>query len=307
MPSTAPKFPIRAVARLTGLGLDTLRAWERRYDVVQPTRDARGRLYSEADVHRLQLLGAAVDRGHSIGQVAALSDVKLEALLATTGAIGAIRGSLADVAAGTLDLLLHPLEQFDHAEVERQLNRLAQTMAPRELVTTVVLPFMRRVGDEWHAGRLSIAQEHLASAVLRNLLGGLVRLYAREQPSRRLLFATLSGERHEFGVLAGAMIAAAGGLGTLYLGPDIPARQIVDASTRAAVDVVVVGIVYVQRGRELQRPLEELAERLPPPAELWIGGALPKELDRALAKHRVVRLPDFAAFETQLMRVGARF
>jgi MerR family transcriptional regulator, light-induced transcriptional regulator len=307
MPSTAPTFPIRAVARLTGLGLDTLRAWERRYDVVQPTRNARGRLYSEADVHRLQLLGAAVDRGHSIGQVAALTDGKLETLLATTGAIGATRGSLADVAGGTIDLLLRPLEGFDHAEVERQLNRLALTMPPRDLATTVVLPFMRRVGDEWHAGRLSIAQEHMASAVLRNLLGALVRLYAREQPSRRLLFATPSGERHEFGVLAAAMMAAAGGLGTLYLGPDIPARQIVDASTRAGVDVVVVGIVYAQHGRELRRPLEELAERLPPPAELWIGGALPKELDRAIAKHRVVRLPDFAAFETQLMRVGARF
>jgi methylmalonyl-CoA mutase cobalamin-binding subunit len=133
-----------------------------------------------------------------------------------------------------------------------------------------------------------------------------VRLYARE-PSRRLLFATPVGERHEFGILAAAMMAAAGGLGTLYLGPDMPARQIVDASTRAAVDVVVVGIVYVQRSRELLRMLEELAERLPPPAELWVGGTLPKELDRAVAKHRVVRLPDFAAFETQLMRLGARF
>jgi DNA-binding transcriptional MerR regulator/methylmalonyl-CoA mutase cobalamin-binding subunit len=307
MRSTIPRFPIRAVARLTGLELDTLRAWERRYEAVQPTRDARGRLYSEADVHRLQLLGAAVDRGHSIGRVAALSDTKLEALLATTGAIDATRGSLADVAGGTLDLLLRPLERFDHDEVERQLNRLALAMPPRDLVTMVVLPFMRRVGDEWHAGRLSIAQEHLASAILRNLLGALVRIYARERPSRRLLFATPVGERHEFGILAAAMMAAAGGLGTLYLGPDIPARQIVDASTRAAVDVVVIGVVYVQRGRELQRPLEELAERLPPPAELWIGGALSKELDRAVAKHRVVRLADFAAFETQLMRLGAHF
>jgi methylmalonyl-CoA mutase cobalamin-binding subunit len=102
------------------------------------------------------------------------------------------------------------------------------------------------------------------------------------------------------------MMAAASGLGTIYLGPDVPARQIVDASVRAAVDIVVVGIVYVQRGRELQRLLDDLAERLPPPAELWIGGALPREIDRAVAKHRVVRLPDFAAFETQLMRLGGR-
>ena len=68
------RYPIRAVSRLTGIAIDTLRAWERRYGAVTPTRDDRGRMYTEADVARLRLLNGAVEQGHSIGRLAGLSN-----------------------------------------------------------------------------------------------------------------------------------------------------------------------------------------------------------------------------------------
>ena len=63
-------YPIRAVAKLSGVPMDTIRAWERRYGAVTPQRSARGRMYSEKEVQRLVLLRDAVARGHAIGQVA---------------------------------------------------------------------------------------------------------------------------------------------------------------------------------------------------------------------------------------------
>jgi DNA-binding transcriptional MerR regulator len=198
------RYPIRAVARLTGLSVDTLRAWERRYDVVRPSRDDRGRLYSDEDVRRLQLLAAAVGRGHAIGRLAPLSDAEIEGLIAAPAAPHAVLEA-AQPSGDAVGVLLAALAAFDYMAVERELNRLALSLAPRDLVHRVVLPVMKRVGDDWYAERLTIAQEHLISSALRNLLGALVRLYAREQAVRRLLFATPSGERHEFGILAAAM------------------------------------------------------------------------------------------------------
>ena len=73
--SKAPAhYPIRAVSRLTGISIDTLRAWERRHDAVTPVRDERGRMYTDADVARLRLLRQAVEQGHSIGRLAGLTD-----------------------------------------------------------------------------------------------------------------------------------------------------------------------------------------------------------------------------------------
>jgi len=79
-PAGPALYPIRAVSRLTGIGIDTLRAWERRYGAVTPTRDDRGRMYTEADVERLRLLNGAVERGHSIGRLAGLSNDQLTEL-----------------------------------------------------------------------------------------------------------------------------------------------------------------------------------------------------------------------------------
>ena len=82
-------YPISAVAKLTGIPLDTLRAWERRYRTVIPKRAARGRVYSEEQIQKLLLLRRAVEQGHSIGQVAALGDRQLRELLEKSSSIAA--------------------------------------------------------------------------------------------------------------------------------------------------------------------------------------------------------------------------
>ena len=85
--ATSASYPIRAVSRMTGIGIDTLRAWERRYRAVTPVRDDRGRMYTDADVARLRLLSGAVEQGHSIGRLAGLSNDELRDLCGAAGAV----------------------------------------------------------------------------------------------------------------------------------------------------------------------------------------------------------------------------
>src|SRR5687767_8040152 len=81
------RYPLRAVIRRTGLSADVIRAWERRYGAVAPSRSDGGqRLYSEDDVVRLVLLRNATAQGHSIGEIAALDISALEALSTRRGA-----------------------------------------------------------------------------------------------------------------------------------------------------------------------------------------------------------------------------
>jgi MerR family transcriptional regulator, light-induced transcriptional regulator len=299
------RYPIGAVARLTGVAIDTLRIWERRYGVVAPARDERGRMYSEADVRRLQLLAAAVARGHAIGRVAKLADAELESLLAVQPAATA-----PELAPGNghppIAALLRALAAYDADALDRELGRLAIALPPRDLVHRVVLPVMKEVGDEWEAGRLTAGQEHLLSAALRNLLGALLRLSLANRGVRRLVFATPSGERHEFGILAAAMLAALGGLGVVYLGPDLPAAQIHDAATITESDVVLLGLTFGGGQPTTIAEVRALAERLPPSIELWLGGPVLTEFARTIARPGLVLLKDFAALETQLARIGSR-
>lgn len=75
-------YRIASVSKLTGMPIPTIRMWERRYSVVSPARSpGNGRLYSRKDIDRLTLLKSAVDAGHAIGTIAALSDEQIQARL----------------------------------------------------------------------------------------------------------------------------------------------------------------------------------------------------------------------------------
>ena len=86
---TTQAYRIGAVARMTGVAADTLRVWERRYEVVEPQRSPTGsRLYSRDDIARLALIKRLVDAGHAIGSIARLDLGQLEERLqATAGSL----------------------------------------------------------------------------------------------------------------------------------------------------------------------------------------------------------------------------
>ena len=301
-----PRYPIRAVSKLTGVPVDTLRAWERRYAIVEPQRDSRGRLYSDGDVRKLKLLRILVERGHSIGRLAQLTEEQLHVLQAQAGEPPrqVQNGAATEV---DLEAVVGTLERFDGASTERELRKLATLLPPRDFVRGVALPLMRRVGEDWFAGRLSVAQEHLCSAVMRNLLGSLVRVHAPEEPRLSLLFATTSGEAHEFGILAGAMLAVGGGLGAVYLGPDLPAGEIASAARRTRTRVVVLGIIAARPVEEAAAEVRALAGELPRGVELWVGGPALPEVQAAVHEAGGTHLPDFDAYEENLARLGALY
>jgi DNA-binding transcriptional MerR regulator len=285
-PLAAETYPIRAVARMTGLSVDTLRAWERRYDAVVPRRGDRGRAYSDADVGRLKQLAVLVERGHAIGTVARLSRTELARLIDGSDALAAARD---EVSAADLSELFDALDRYDLPAIESTLARHAAVLPTRELVFAVILPLLRELGERWEAGTLSPAQEHLVSAIVRSVLGGLLRSIGRSDDPRRIVFATPAGERHELCLLCAAVLAAAAGYAVLYLGPDLPAADIAHAAqTSGAVSVVLSattqGSVTLAEAKHLARVLSNV--------DVWIGGPQSAALAGQVGHGRVVATLD---------------
>lgn len=300
------RYPILVVSRLTGIGIDTLRAWERRHQAVTPVRDDRGRMYTDADIARLRLLRGAVDHGHSIGRLAGLTDAELRHL-AAAGADAAALSEVASARRPSLDTagLTAALQTYDAAAIDQQVSRLASVLPPLELLQDVLMPVLAQVGDEWHRGSVRIAHEHLMSSTMRNILGSFVRLYARREVSTRLLFATLAGERHEIGTLGAAMLAASCGLGVAYLGPDLPAREIVDSVRPASAQVLVLGLTATSAAKARERELRTIVRDLPKEVELWAGGRGAVR-HTALISPRGLVLHDYSAYQRELARIGGR-
>jgi MerR family transcriptional regulator, light-induced transcriptional regulator len=303
--TTSATYPIRAVSKMTGIGIDTLRAWERRYGAVTPVRDDRGRMYTEADVARLRLLSGAVGQGHSIGRLAGLSNDQLRDLCVAAGAVAAPGADPARRTPIDPTPLITALRHYDAVAIDQELSRLASVMRPLELLQDVVMPVLTRVGDDWHSQRARIAHEHLMSSTMRNLLGAFLRLYARRAASIRLLFATPSNERHEIATLGAAMLAASAGLGVSYLGADLPAREIVDSVEPAGAQVLVLGLTTAAADRARERELKTIVRELAAGVELWVGGR-GAERHASIIRPRGVVLSDYNAYQQELVRIGGR-
>ena len=304
-------YPIRAVSKLTGISIDNLRAWERRYKAIEPSRSDRGRVYEEADVERLILLRQAVERGHAISKLAVLSNRELEDLSTRSAALsrGPIDAADASPTGATPGLkpLHDAISRLSYCEIDAELNRMAALLPARKLIHQIVVPLMTELGEQWCRGDLSVAQEHMVSAALRNLVGSLVRIFTRVQPAKTLLFATPKGELHEFGILCAAMLAGAGGLGVSYLGVNLPAAEIIDVAKKTEAEVVVLGFKAAISSKESLKELRHISEGIPVSTELWVGGVRSADTVREIKTTRARYLRDLTILEQELVRLGAHF
>jgi methanogenic corrinoid protein MtbC1 len=291
------RYPIRAVAKITGLSLDTLRAWERRYQAVVPERSDRGRQYGPEHIERLLLLNQLVQKGHAIGGIASRSDEELRDLLTQQPSQPvSLQTPPTDMLAG----VLAAIESFDTLRASDELSRLAAVLSPRDLVYQVAVPLMREVGIRWHNGTLAIAQEHMISEMLRTLLGSMMRLFRPTNPAMTMVLSTPAGESHEFGILAAAMLASLAGVDPVYLGPNLPAGEIAEAVRRTSAKVVALSVTFPSETTEEE--LNALGAAMPEDAELWIGGAAIADLDLSSLGRKTVVVKDLMAFENECRR-----
>ena len=257
-------YSLGLVSRLTGLSPHVLRAWERRYGAVTPVRTPGGtRRYRESDLSRLRLLRAAVAAGHPIGDVARLDDAALEARAETAGA--EVRPALGEILAA--------IDRLDMAEAERLLGVQLAALGPRRFAHAVVMPLLSEVGSRWEKKELCMASEHLASSVVRSLLGALLRRRGGDAPTPALLFTTLAGDRHELAVLVAAVTAADLGANAVYLGPDLPPREVAVAARKTEAVAVIAGVSRFDGARQRTESLHELRRALPRRVAVWVGGS----------------------------------
>jgi MerR family transcriptional regulator, light-induced transcriptional regulator len=298
---------IKVVARRTGLTSHVIRVWEKRYGAVSPTRTPTNRrLYSDIDVERLQLLRRATLTGHSIGQIAQLPPERLRALVAADEMIApalprVVSVQLADsTPQAILQAGLDAVERLDAAAFEEILTRASVMLSQPRLVEEVIVPLMYRLGELWHEGRLRIAHEHLASAVVRTSLGSLSRGFGPTASAPSLVVTTPSGQMHELGGLIVATTAASDGWRVIYLGSSLPAEEIAAAAHQSRARAVALSIIYPGDDPFLRNELIKLRRGLLDGVVVLVGGQASDAYRDVLEQIGAVRPEDLADLRKHL-------
>ena len=271
------RHPIAVVAERTGLTQDLLRIWERRYGAVTPDRGPDDkRLYSDEDVERLRLLDAAVRGGRRIGNVASLETTALASLV--HGDLAAGRPPLTIASSelpdpAVIGVLMAAIRAFDSRAFDEQLRRAAALLGVPRFLESVLAPLLREVGDQWHEGRLTVAQEHFASSAVADMVSQTMRSVSAPNHAPRLLVTTLPESRHVIGaILAGAM-AATDGWHVIFLGAELSPEDIVSAASTSDADAVALSVTFTPDPVGTVDQIRRLRQALPPSVRLIVGGS----------------------------------
>ena len=257
-----PRLRIGELARRTHVSPDVLRAWERRYGLLDPQRSDGGyRLYSGVDEERVHAMVRHLAAGVPAGEAARL-------VLESAEPGNAGTSWLPDLAAE----LRAALDDFDEARAPAALDLVVTRLSFDAAARDVLLPYLRDLGERWERGEVSVAQEHFASIVLRGRLLALARGWDRGAGPRALL-ACAPGERHDLGLIVFGLALRQHGWRITYLGPDTPVDTLHDASRELMPVVVVVTALTAGRLRPLREPLADLARG----AHLLLAGAGARE------------------------------
>jgi MerR family transcriptional regulator, light-induced transcriptional regulator len=304
-------YPVQIVVRQTGLTPHVLRAWEKRYGAVRPTRSESGRrLYTDLDIRRLKLLRRITKQGDPIGSVATLPDETLENLAKQTTISRAERprggkGSSGRERTAIVRDCIAVVQRFDTDGLNGILKRSVLEAGYTAVVRQVIAPLAQRLGDLWSEGILQTSHEHFASGVIRAFLLDPARQYSGTLPNTALVASTLQGQLHELGVIMAAALAAERGWRVIYLGPSLPALEIASVAMKSDARVVALSMVYPEAEPQIENELRELRNSLPEKTPILIGGRGAESYRAVINELRAQLVEDFGAFQVALAEIRA--
>ena len=287
-------LPIRTVSSLTGVNAVTLRAWERRYNLITPQRTPKGhRLYTHKDVERINHVVDLLNQGISVSHVKPLLDQ-------TPGeALAPARRDEGDTWRSHQEKMLTAIEKFDEPALDSTYND-ALSLYPVDIVNQrLTTPLLRLLGERWKKRELGIAEEHFFSVYLRNKLGTRIHHMNQRGNGPLLLLACLPGDLHEIGLLFFALAAVNAGYRVLILGANTPLQQIPGVlEVKPCVAVILSGSAKPAR-RVIETDLPGLMDRLIIP--VFAGGETAVSYQEKFEQAGVICLGENIATGLQLV------
>ncbi len=287
-------YTIKQAAARSGVAVQLLRAWERRYGVVAPARTASGyRLYDEQAIGRLRAMRQLLNEGwtpsNAATELQGLADDEVAAIA------GRSEPSAPHASIGDSDNLaaafVASAAQLDEPAFEAVLDEMFTRGSFEQVASQLVLPAMVALGEGWAEGRVDVAAEHAASAAVQRRLGVAYMASAAPGAAGQLVLVGLPpGARHDLGALAFATAVRRAGMAVRYLGADLPTADWLEAVRTSSPAAVVIGVVMAQDVPSA-RAVAEAVRRHATDVVVAFGGRAGEEVDtRDLAP--MLRLPD---------------
>jgi methylmalonyl-CoA mutase cobalamin-binding subunit len=273
-PARASLLGIGALSRATGVPVDTLRTWERRYGFPRPERTPSGhRRYPERTVDRLRLVKQALEFGHRASSVVPLTEGSLAKVLALGAAVERDRPAPAGSAAlDSLNSWFDAARNLDGRALDGTMREAWTAVGARRFIDEFAVPFAVGIGDRWAKGDIGVCHEHFACERLRDLLSMEWRTLAAGVSGPSVVLATLPDERHDLPLHMGAVVLTLARFEVAFLGPSTPPLEIARAVREHSAIAVALTLSGCAERKTARAQMRQLRGALEPDVLIAAGG-----------------------------------
>jgi len=272
-----PKYRIKTVSTKTGIRPVTLRAWERRHEILEPHRaDNQYRLYSDRDIAILRWIKSRVDRGMPISS--AVAELK------SMQRVGSWPDVLppAPLVQSKKEHLVPPefysthlfdaLISHDEDRASELFDEVVKNFDLNTLLHEIICPTLRQIGEAWYQGRIRISTEHYASNIIQGKLLGLMDSFPTNRSAPLILVGAGPDERHEIGSLMLGLLLRSNGFRVEYLGADLPLEDLAEYASYEKPRMIILSATSKETALKLQ-PMQSLLKRIRPKVYFAFGGS----------------------------------
>jgi MerR family transcriptional regulator, light-induced transcriptional regulator len=300
------QYLISTVSKRSGVKSDLVRAWERRYQAVKPTRtDGGHRVYTDLDIARLKLLNQATGNGHSISQIANLSLDELKNLLKKEGSSitqalekpKPLNGSRLHVAEDYVQKCYAAVLAFDAHALESHFENAIVELGTEIFIEKLLNPLLTLIGDRWRTGELRPVHEHMASSIVRSLTYILRNNSPCSPNAPKMIVSTPINQLHELGALLAGIIAELKGWKVTYLGANLPAEEIAAAVKFTNARAVTLSISYRTDDVLIAKELRRLRKLIGNDVALVVGGRAAGHYEAVLDQVGVLEIKSYDHFK----------
>ncbi|WP_135548363.1 MerR family transcriptional regulator [Paenibacillus cymbidii] len=255
-------YSIKKVSELLNIPVVTVRAWEKRYHIISPTRtDGGHRSYSDADIEVLQWLKNEMNNKHiKIGEAVRILKQRQNSIAKGGKDTSINKFSYQD---DLIDKLYQNLIELD-GEKANALIDLAFSLFPFETVFhNILTPVLCRIGEQWENGIVNVAQEHFASELVLTRFQQFFRILPIRFSHPKAIAFCPEGELHHIGLMLFCLFLRHKGLEVIYFGPNTPYSGLTDIIEMKKISIVAVSLSNPALVAELSAWIKICQEQFP--------------------------------------------
>ncbi len=269
---------IGELSKLSGVGIHSLRVWEKRYGAPISKRLPSGhRRYPKDEVPRLRAITRALESGYRASKVVTRTLEELQGLLNVQNLIEE-KPEQPDLTYGqvsrelTIEKWIEAVHQYDDELLNQNFFELWNKEGPLTFITDCVAPFIERLGNGWADKELTISHEHFATEILSDFLSAKWRQLNIRNNGPTVVLATLPDETHSLGLLMCAVVTSMADFKVVYLGINSPIEEIIKTTESCQAQLLCLSLSSCIDPIDAECNLKQIRKNLDKEISMVAGG-----------------------------------